>query len=64
MLKRSRFTQEQIIGVKEHEAGATSPDLCREHRLNNKKLFRLYRAERLGVRWRCGRKREHSARVC
>jgi putative transposase len=32
MMKRSRFTQEQIIGVlKEHQAGATAPDLCRKH---------------------------------
>jgi len=32
MLKRSRLTQEQIIGaLKEHQAGATPPDLCRRH---------------------------------
>ena len=31
-MKRSRFTQEQIIGVlKAHQAGATAPDLCRRH---------------------------------
>ena len=31
-MKRSRFTQEQIIGVlKEHQAGVTAPDLCRKH---------------------------------
>ena len=31
-MKRSRFTQEQIIGVlKEQQAGATAPDLCRKH---------------------------------
>jgi len=31
-MKRSRFTQEQIIGVlKEHQAGAAAADLCRKH---------------------------------
>ena len=31
-MKRSRFTQEQIIGVlKEHQAGAAAPELCRKH---------------------------------
>jgi putative transposase len=31
-MRRSRFTQEQIIGVlKEHQAGAATADLCRKH---------------------------------
>lgn len=31
-MKRSRFAQEQIIGVlEEHQASATAPDLCRKH---------------------------------
>jgi putative transposase len=31
-MKRSRFTQEQIIGVlKGHQADATAPDLCRKY---------------------------------
>ena len=31
-MKRSRFTQEQIIGVlKGHQAGASAPDLYRKH---------------------------------
>jgi len=35
-MKRSRFTQEQIIGVrKEHQAGATAPDLCRKHGISD-----------------------------
>lgn len=31
-MKRSRFTDEQVIGaLKEHEAGATVADICRRH---------------------------------
>jgi putative transposase len=31
-MKRSRFTEEQIIGIlKQHEAGVKTVDLCREH---------------------------------
>ena len=38
-MKRSRFTQEQIIGVlKEHQAGATAADLCRKHRISDATL--------------------------
>ena len=31
-MKRTRFTDEQIIGIlSEHEAGAKCADLCRKH---------------------------------
>ena len=31
-MKRSRFTEEQIIGVlKEHQAGLSAAELCRKH---------------------------------
>ena len=31
-MKRTRFSEEQIIGVlKEHEAGVRTADLCRKH---------------------------------
>ena len=39
-MKRSRFTQEQIIGVlKEHQVGATAPDLCRNHRISDATFY-------------------------
>lgn len=31
-MKRSRFSEEQIIGIlKEHQAGLSAQDLCRKH---------------------------------
>lgn len=39
-MKRSRFTREQIIGVlKEHQAGATAPDLCRKHGISEATFY-------------------------
>ena len=50
-MKRSRFTQEQIIVVlKEHQAGATAADLCRKHGIRS-----CPRAWcRSGAPWRAG----------
>ena len=39
-MKRSRFTQEQIIGVlKEHRAGALVADLCRKHGISDATFY-------------------------
>ena len=40
-MKRKRFTEEQIIGVlKEHEAGASVPDLSRRHGVAENTIYR------------------------
>ena len=39
-MKRSRFTQEQIIGaLKEHQAGALASDLCRRHGISDATFY-------------------------
>ena len=40
-MKRSRFSEEQIIGIlKEHQAGATAADLCRKHGISDATFYK------------------------
>lgn len=40
-MKRSRFTQEQVIGVlREHQAGAAAADLCRKHGISDATFYK------------------------
>ena len=40
-MKRSRFSEEQIIGIlKEHEAGVSVVDLCRKHGVSDASIYK------------------------
>lgn len=40
-MKKSRFTQEQIIGIlKEHHAGLSASDLCRKHGISDATFYK------------------------
>jgi putative transposase len=40
-MKRGRFSEEQIIGIlKEHEAGVSVADLCREHGVSDASIYK------------------------
>ena len=40
-MRRSRFSQEQTIGIlKEHEAGAATAELCRRHGISEQTFYR------------------------
>ena len=39
-MKRSRFSEAQIIGIlKEHQAGISAPDLCRKHGISDATFY-------------------------
>lgn len=40
-MKRSRFTEEQIIGIlKQHESGVSTADVCREHGISSATFYK------------------------
>lgn len=40
-MKRSRFSEEQIIGIlKEHQAGLSATDLCRRHGISDATFYK------------------------
>jgi putative transposase len=40
-MKRSRFSEEQIIGIlREQEAGATTADVCRKHGISSATFYK------------------------
>ena len=40
-MKRSRFSDEQIIGIlKEHQAGMTAAELCRKHGISDAMFYK------------------------
>jgi putative transposase len=40
-MRRSRFSEEQIIGIlKEHEAGVSVSDLCRKHGVSDASIYK------------------------
>ena len=39
-MKRSRFSETQIIGIlKEHQSGMSAPDLCRKHGISDATFY-------------------------
>jgi putative transposase len=58
-MKRSRFSEEQIIGIlKEHEAGVSVADLCRKHGVSDASIYKW--KAKFGVSIRSVPRRVHS----
>jgi putative transposase len=39
-MKRSRFKEEQIIGLREHKAGSPTADVCRKHGISSGTFYK------------------------
>ena len=51
-MKGSRFSEEQIIGIlREHEAGATTADICRKHGISEATFYK-YKANLAASKFR------------
>lgn len=56
-MKRTRFTDEQIIGIlKEHEAGTPVSELCRKHGVSDASIYK-WKAKFGGAKKMAGRLR-------
>ncbi len=54
-MKRSRFSEEQIIAIlKEQEAGMATADVCRRHGISSGDVLQL--ESQVWAAWRCPRR--------